>query len=133
MDKNKEAYMNYICPYCWHTLDNCTCDLFPPYHLIFIDQNIQEHVRILNEKGYRTTACCEGHRKVCLNTYVAFANDYFKNIDMPDGFKHDKKRRTISYVYSSKLTEEKMEEIKKEKLETLLEWCKSLPKRSMEN
>ena len=111
MDKNKDAYMNYNCPYCWYTLDGCTCDLFPPYHLIFIDKNIQEHIRVLNEKGYHTTACCEGHREICLNTYVAFANDYFDNVDMPDGFKHDKKRRTISYTYSTKLTEEKMEEI----------------------
>lgn len=133
MEKNKDAYMNYICPYCWNTLDNCTCDLFPPYHLIFIDKNIQEHIRILNEKGYRTTACCEGHREVCINTYIAFSDNYFKDTGMPDGFKYDKKRRIINYTYSTKLTEKKMEELKKEKLETLLDWCKSLPNRNMEN
>lgn len=133
MEKNKEAYMNYICPYCWNTLDNCTCDLFPPYHLIFIDKNIQEHIRILNEKGYRTTACCEGHREVCINTYIAFANDYFKDTSAPDGFEYDKKRRVVTYTYSMKLTEEKMEELKKEKLRALLEWCNNLPNRNMEN
>jgi hypothetical protein len=37
------------------------------------------------------------------------------------------------YSHSTKLKESEMEEIKKEKLETLLEWCKNLPNRSMEN
>lgn len=133
MEKNKDAYMNYICPYCWHTLDDCICELFPPYHLIFIDRNIQKHIRILNEKGYRTTACCEGHREICINTYIAFANDYFKNIEAPEGFQYDKKRGIVTYTYSMKLTEKEMEELKKEKLESLLKWCKSLPNRNMEN
>lgn len=133
MEKNKDAYMNYICPYCWNTLDNCICELFPPYHLIFIDKNIQEHIRLLNAKGYRTTACCEGHREVCINTYIAFADNYFKDVGTPEGFKYDKKRRMVTYTYSMKLAEEKMEELKKEKLAVLLEWCKSLPSRDMEN
>ena len=90
MRKNKDAYMNYVCPYCWHTLNKCTCELFPPYHLMFIDRNIQEHIRILNEKGYRTTGCCEGHREVCISTYVSFANDYLDGINMPNRFKYDK-------------------------------------------
>lgn len=133
MEKNKDAYINYVCPYCWNTLENCTCKLFPPYHLILIDKHIQEHIRILNEKGYRTTSCCEGHREICINTYVAFADDYFKKISTPEGFKYDKKRRIVTYTYSTKLTEEKMEELKKEKLAILLEWCKNLPNRNVEN
>jgi hypothetical protein len=133
MDKNKDVYMNYICPYCWNTLDNCICDLFPPYHLIFIDKNIQEHIRVLNEKGYRTTACCEAHMDVCFNTYIAFADDYFDDTNAPDGFKYDRKRRMVTYTYSTKLTEEKMEELKNEKLEMLLVWCKNLPNRNMED
>ncbi len=133
MRKSKSAYINYICPYCWHTLNNCTCDLFPPYHLIFIDKNIQEHIRILNEKGYRTIGCCEGHRKTCVNTYIAFADNYFNDMSLPEGFKYDKKKKTIAYAYSTKLAQANIEEIKKEKLETLLEWCRNLPNRSAEN
>ena len=133
MEKNTDVYINYVCPYCMNTLDNCTCSLFPPYHLIFIDRNIQEHIRVLNEKGYRTTACCEGHMDVCINTYVSFADNYFKSTGTPDGFKYDKKRRMVTYTYSTKLKEEEMEELKKEKLKILLEWCKSLPDRNMEN
>lgn len=129
MKRNKEAYLNFVCPYCWNTLDNCICELFPPYHIIFIDKNIQEHIRLLNEKGYHTTSCCEGHRKVCISTYITFADNYFKDVDMPNGFKYDKKRRMISYTYLLKLPEEEMEELKKENLTLLLEWCKKLPKR----
>lgn len=132
MRKSKAAYMNYICPYCWHTLNNCSCDLFPPYHLIFIDKNIQEHIRILNEKGYRTTACCEGHIKVCINTYITFADNYFKHMDKPDGFRYDEKRKMIAYTYSTKLSKKEMEDAKEIKLEALLKWCKSLPNRSVE-
>jgi hypothetical protein len=106
--------------------------LFPPYHLILIDKNIQEHIRILNEKGYRTTACCESHMKICLNTYITFVDNYFEGKDIPDGFRYDKKRRMVTCSYSTKLTKEKMEELKMEKLKTLLEWCKDLPNRSME-
>lgn len=132
MRKNKDSYMNYVCPYCFHTLNKCTCNLFPPYHLILIDRNIQEHIRILNYKGYKTIGCCEGHKTTCLNTYIAFANDFFKGLDMPYGFNYDKKRRIVTISYSTKLTEEEMEECKKDNLDTLLEWCKTLPNRNME-
>ena len=133
MKKNKDAYMNYVCPYCWYTLDNCICDIFPPYHTIFIDRNIQEHIRLLNEKGYRTMGCCEGHRERCISTYIAFADNYFNEIGTPEGFKYDKKRRMIVYTYSTKIKEEEMKKIKSEKIAKLLEWCKSLPNRNIED
>lgn len=127
MRKSKTAYMNYVCPYCWHTLNKCVCELFPPYHLILIDADIQEHIRILNEKGYNTTGCCEGHNKVCISTYISFTKDYFEDISIPEGFEYNKRKKMIFYSYSTKLTKEKMKELKKEKLGILLEWCKSLP------
>lgn len=133
MERNKEVYMNFVCPFCWNTLDNCTCEFYPSYYLILIDRNIQKHIRILNEKGYRTTACCEGHRKVCLNTYIAFAQNYFEDTEMPDGFKYNKKRRIVEYIYSRKLTEDEMEGLKKQRLEALLKWCENLPNRSVED
>ena len=133
MERSKDAYINFVCPFCWNTLNDCTCDFYPPYYLILIDRNIQKHIRILNEKGYRTTACCEGHREICLNTYIAFANNYFDNTEMPEGFKYNKKKRIVESTYSRKLTEEQMEDIKKDRLEALLKWCEKLPSRSMEN
>lgn len=129
MNKNKDAYINYVCPHCMHTLDNCTCELFPPYYLIHIDANIQEHIRILNEKGYRTVYCCEGHNGGS-NTYITFSFDYFDEDDTPEGFKYNKEKKTITYTYSTRLSEEKLEKLKAEKLEKLLNWVKNLPTRN---
>lgn len=126
LKRNKAAYENYVCPECFNTIDRCTCELFPPYHLIFIDKNIQEHIRILNNKGYRTMYCCEGHN-TSSNTYISFAADCIDENNVPEGFKYDKKNRIIEYLYSSKLSIEEFEERKREKLTKLLEWCKSLP------
>lgn len=131
MNKRKDVYDNYVCPYCMNRLENCSCKLFPPYELIYIDKNIQEHIRILNEKGYRTRACCEAHVDVCYNTYIAFVNNYFDDIEEPKGFEYNKKSRVVQCFYKSKITEEEMELAKKEKLASLLEWCKSLPNRNM--
>lgn len=128
MKRNKEAYNNYVCPQCMNTLDGCDCELYPPYYLIHIDKNIQEHIRILNKKGYRTVYCCEGHSRGS-NTYITFFNDYFEYIDTPVGFKYDRKRKTITYTYRMSMTEEKIEKLKTEKLSILLEWAKSLPDR----
>lgn len=134
MEKNKDAYMDYVCPYCMNTLDNCTCnELQPPYYLIMIDRNIQEHIRILNQKGYYTKFSCEGHEGYSFNTYIVFADDYFENIDMPKKFKYSKKDRKISYIYSAKLSDEKFRELKRDNIAELLKWCNNLPDRSMEN
>jgi len=125
MNRDFNAYENFVCPYCFNTLDKCSCKLFPPYNTIFIDKGIQEHIRVLNQKGYKTIGCCEGHYKgVCINTYIAFSFNY--GFVIPDGFKFDKNKNAVHFEYSPKLTKEEMEELKKEKLAVLLEWCKSL-------
>jgi len=128
MERNKEAYLNYVCPYCWNTLDECVCELFPPYTLEFIDRRIQEHIRILNNKGYRTIGCCEGHMEVCVNTYVAFGREYFNDsIEPPEGFIYNKTRHMLHHEYKvRRLTHEAFEKEKSEHIEKLLSWCKSL-------
>jgi len=132
MERNLESYLNYVCPYCWNILNECVCEIFPPYHLEFIDRGIQAHIRILNNKGYRTTGCCEGHMEICVSTYVAFGQEYF-NDDMvpPDGFIYDKKRRMIRHEYATrKLTQESFEKEKSDHIKKLLLWCKNLPNTS---
>ena len=131
MKKDKSAYENYVCPHCWNTLDNCECELFPPYYLNHIDKNIQEHIRILNKKGYSTMYCCEGHG-ANTNTYISFNRDYFGDVDTPNGFKYDKKRKTITCAYSPKMTEEQIESVKNERLGELLEWVENLPNKKQE-
>ena len=129
MKKNKEAYLNYVCPNCWNTLDKCICNLFPPYHLILIDQGIQEHIRVLNNKGYHTIGCCEGHRDVCISTYISFAQDYFTvEIELPKGFIYNANKRIIVHEYKSRnLTKDEFEEEKSQHIERLLLWCRKLP------
>lgn len=129
MRRNKDAYMNYVCPYCFNTVNKCICKLYPPYNLLFIDKGIQEHIRILNNKGYRTIGCCEGHYKErCISTYITFPMDYGfgETIELPKGFKYHKNKRMIHFEYSLRLNKEEMEELKNEKLNNLLEWCNNL-------
>lgn len=130
MEKSFNSYINFVCPHCFNTLDECTCEYFPPHQLIFIDRGIQEHIRILNQKGYCTTGCCESHYGGnCISLYVTFCMDYGfnKNIAIPEGFKYLKKKNGICYDISKKLSKEEAEKLKADKLEVLLEWCKSLP------
>ena len=123
-----ELYKDYVCPTCYNLVDNCSCDL-RPYHLIMIDRGIQEHIRVLRNKGYITVGCCESHHEVCLVIYIAFAKDYGfgKTISLPDGFKYNKTKRSIVYNYNKKLSMEEIEIEKKIRLNQLLEWCKQLP------
>lgn len=127
--RDKKSYMNYVCPHCFHTLDECTCEIYLPYHLIWIDRGIQEHVRILNQKGYKTTNSCESHNKNT-NMYISFAYDYGfgDTLPMPNGFDLMKSHNAVSFLYKGKTTDEEFEVQKKEHLADLLEWCRNLPK-----
>lgn len=123
-----KSYKDYVCPNCFHTLDNCECEL-RPYSLIMIDSGIQEHIRILRSKGYITTGCCESHEEICISIYISFNVDYGFGaiIKLPEGFKFNKKKNAIIYDFNKKLSREEIEKEKKNKLIELLEWCKNLP------
>jgi hypothetical protein len=95
-----------------------------------IDRNIQEHIRILNEKRYKTCYCCEGHYDpICASIYISFANDYKVNENsiIPDGFRLSNKNRTLTYTFKRRISEEEFQTIKEQKLKELLEWSKNLP------
>ena len=62
--KIKLRNKDFVCPYCFNNITKCDCNNYIEY-LIRIDRNIQEHIRILNDKGYKTRFCCEGH-----DTYI---------------------------------------------------------------
>lgn len=123
-----KSYDDYVCPTCFHTLNNCECDL-RPYSLIMIDNGIQEHIRTLRNKGYITTGCCESHEDICISIYISFNTDYGfgTTIQLPEGFKFNKNKNAIIYDFNRKLSREKVEEKKRNKLIELLEWCKNLP------
>lgn len=126
--KDKESYLNYVCPHCFCTLDKCKCDCNLPYYLIWVDKGIQEHVKVLNQKGYRTNDSCESHSKY-MNMYISFVCDYGfgDTLPLPNGFKRMKKNGAVSVLYNNKITDEEFEMQKKEHLNNLLEWCNSLP------
>ena len=131
MEKSFDSYINYVCPICFNTLDKCSCRAFPPYQMIFIDRGIQEHVRILNSKGYMTGGSCESHYGSNRNMYIVFVANY--NLDniipLPNGFKYNKKCNVMEYLHKGNISEEEMNAQKEIKLRDLLEWCKNLPDR----
>lgn len=123
----------YVCPHCFNRIDKCSCDALPA-HLVLIDEGVQEHVRILNEKGYATMYCCESH-SVHQNLYIAFAyaHGFGSVLPGPEGFKCRDGGRTVERTYGKdsrarkKMTHEQFEAEKKASLDSLLEWAKTLP------
>ena len=117
---------DYVCPKCFNRIENCICEV-QPWNLIMVDVNMQEIVRTLNGKGYKTTSCCESHFGDTLNLYISFVCDY--GITTPDGFNW--KNRDNCIIYSFKKadvsSEEKYNNLKSEKLETLRKLAESLP------
>lgn len=138
-EETYELMMNYICPQCFNTLDVCECDSKPYYSLWWIDRNIQEVVRVLNEKGYKTQYCCESHDPQH-TIYIAFMNSCRLDnaILAPEGFKFRSSRSVIEHAYGKdskarkKMTMEEFEAEKKKHLDILLEWAKSLPEQPKE-
>lgn len=132
MRRAKAAYTNFVCPYCFHKLYECTCRLFPPWNLIYIDDKIQDHVRILNEKGYITTGSCEGHYTghAGANTGICFAQDYPEIIasELPEGFKYNRSKHAVWHFYDGKLDRKTFDLEKTVSLIRMLEWCRALPK-----
>ena len=132
MRRNKQAYNNFVCPKCFHQLNKCTCRYFPPWQLIFIDEHIQDQIRILNEKGYVTTGCCESHFDMPGSwPHVCFNMDYPEiTAHLPTGFRYVKGKHAVCRILPDKLTQEDHAAMKADALNNLLEWCRALPVRS---
>lgn len=127
MRRSKKVMENYVCPNCWNQVQNCTCKFYPPWQLIMVDVGVQEVVRILNNKGWATTGCCESHFAENPNLYVCFMTNF--DIGCPEGFTLAKGKTCVTYNFRKKEleTKEKYEALKAEKIKTLLEWAQSLP------
>lgn len=126
--RDKSIYENYVCPNCFRQMDKCICDVYPHYYLIWIDKGIQDHIRILNEKGYSTEYSCESHKPKNI-IYIVFDRNYSigDNISIPEGFKYTKSKCKLEHRYDRKLSQEEFEAEKKRHLNILLEWCEKLP------
>lgn len=123
MSENKgvKSYENYVCPDCWRPLGECQSDILP-YKLLYIDKGIQEHVRVLNSKGYHTIGCCEGHVGRS-TTHVFFSKDYKLGdyIPIPKGFNVSRKGCCLSSDIS------RTPKDKRNDLAELLRWCYEIP------
>ena len=93
-----------------------------------VDEGVQNSVRILNEKGYTTNGCCEGHAPG-ENTGICFIMDYEDLIEseLPEGFKWYKRKTCIAHDYKKTLGLDEFRIEKQKKLDALLEWCCKLP------
>lgn len=124
-----DLYLNYVCPQCWHSLDECKCGV-TNHWLMQIDRNLQQHIRILRSKDYRTVSCCESHEDTnCNELYICFSKEYdFGNaLPLPNGFQYQKKYLKLVISYGKNLSVEEREAKKQKNLSDLLEWCKNLP------
>jgi len=121
--RNLKMYRNYVCPFCFNQINKCICEIYPPYTLILIDENMQEVIKKLNEKGYKTRYSCESHYEYTYNIYIKFWRRYiFKNL--PEGFIY--KDNTIEHIIKNFKNEKDFNQEKEKYLDILKEWVNKL-------
>lgn len=122
--RNLKMYRNYVCPYCFYQINKCICKEYPPYILIQIDEGIQEIIRELNRKGYKTKYSCESHFNYTYNIYIRFYEIYNFN-KMPEGFiKSDD--FTLEHIIKKTNNEDEFNLEKEKYLFLLKKWVESL-------
>ena len=97
-----------------------------------IDQELHEHIYILNRKGYITKYCCSSHleeyRKYQFSDLYLYIEDYVDiGTAYPESFQKDKNHNILRYRYTKKLTDAQFTATKRQQLQLLLDWCKHLP------
>lgn len=125
-DRATYSYDNYVCPHCLRRLNDCECKVFPPYYLMMIDAGIQEIIRKLNRKGYKTIGCCESHYGLMSpNINIIFARKYPFNI--PKGFEPIKNGNGIAHEYDQKISKADWKKEKEKYIHILEKWVDELP------
>lgn len=107
-----------LCCNCYEK--DCKCE---KPRLENIDDNIIDDIIILNKKGYKTVACCEGHKESpVFDFYIMFMS--ILECEIPKSFKISKNKKIIRYTKDSvKVTDEKVTELRKD----FHEWVQNLP------
>lgn len=119
----------YVCSNCFSRVMDCDCAHFPSGNLIYIDLGMQEHIKILRSKGYNTLTCCESHRPED-SIYIMFSRyDGIEGLELPEGFTGQQYGISVEYHYPQNINIRDFEIEKQRQLDTLLQWCKSLPNR----
>lgn len=119
----KKKIQNYVCPFCFNQIKNCTCDL-APHTLLMIDNGLQYAIRELNNKHWFTVDCCEGHYEDQIpNTYISFVRPIKLKI-IPNGFVLES-NNVIRKIYNKGKKEDFLRE-KEEIINSLNKWVDSL-------
>lgn len=125
--RNKSVFNRYVCYTCFKRVNECTCEFYPPTSLIMIDEAMQDIVRIMNEKGFRTMGCCESHYKgVCQCIYVAIGSFKYEITTFPEGFVWNRYRHSLAHEYKRNISKEEFEAEKAKYLKILREWVDTL-------
>lgn len=98
---------------------DCKCDK-PRFEEI--DNNIVDNIILLNNKGYKTVACCEGHKESKIfDLYIMFMNEL--NVEVPEPFKLSKNKKILRFTKNSeKITDEQIKELR----EILHKWIEAI-------
>jgi len=117
----------YVCPRCFNKIEKCTCDMLP-FELIHIDKNILPIIKILNEKGYFTDMCCEGHIGKTQNPfiYISFRKGYKIKTPAPKGVVYNEGGLRADIPGSS---DEAKKRNKRNLLKSIYEWACELEDR----
>lgn len=120
MKNKRKRSRDYVCPRCFKSPGQCTCSYYSQT-LILIDYNLQPIIQKLNEAGYYTMDCCEGHwGDYKMNMYISFV----KPINScPIGFQ--KEKYVVRHIYKAK-TEEEFKKEKEEMIYNLNHWLEEL-------
>ena len=123
-EKNLKNYV-YVCPCCFNKPEGCTCSVLP-FTLLQLDKNMWPIIKVLNEKGYYTDECCEGHVNSNERMYIFFRKRYKNKSPLPNGFQGDASFLAADITGCS---EDAKRRKKRQLLNSLYEWADSLEKR----
>jgi hypothetical protein len=86
-------------------------------------------VRLLNQKGYITTACCAGHLDNLRGRtiYIAFDKEHKFENSLPVGAEYAKTGRCVQYRIPEEMTGSEFVPFQSECIERFMKWADSLP------
>lgn len=121
---NMEDTTIFVCSSCFNDAENCTCGRFEA-EKIEIDKNMQEILKNLNAKNYKTVFSCESHfNKQLPQIYIKFVKDYDFSF-LPDGFSYKRRFRIVEHLNRNKKPD-KFEAEKQNCLKNLLIWSEKI-------
>ena len=129
-----------VCMYCGETYDKSKVSFYEDNewnqcpknncdgYLLDIDEEILPQIILLNNKGYSTQYCCQGHMDSSVTRlYILFENIYYFD-DLPNGFVEEDttgSRTCISFEPTSKNKRIKYNELTKARID-LYNWINQL-------